>query len=944
MPAFDPHNGSAFQPLIETPPPFLEARLEQDSAGDVLLCVRSDIDLHGSDNEQWLAVTSDALYTGTAAQPDGIVRLPLAAASEFRALGGVGSGLLQAKVDGAYIDLVRYSNSRAYRFERAARKLDRFLQGEPIEVLPEDEVDPRRCTTCGLLLELGGACPRCIDRGRVLARIAALLRPYRGAATAIMLLLVAGIALDLVSPQLTRYLVDTVLPGSADEAQALQADPMQMQRNLGMLLQVVLVLAVVQVLRQVVNGATGYLSSRVGTSLTFDMRGRLVAHLQQLAVGFYDRQQVGTLVGRVAYDSENLHQFVIQVTGGFLLQLLMIVGVGIMMFSIDVTLALCTLIPSPLVVAGTIFFWKYVYPRYYRVWDASGKQAGMLTGLLSGIRVVKAFDQERRQERRFNVLSDRVRRTHRDVDTAIGGLFNPVMGIVFQLGGWIVWFVGGRKVLAQHMTLGELMAFFGYLWMFYGPLGMLPQFTNWLTQFLTQSSRLFEILDTPHQIAEPAQPVHVAPIRGAIRFERVSFGYTRHAPVLKNLDFEVRPGELIGLVGQSGSGKSTIINLICRFYDVDEGRVLIDGVDVRDIPKSELRSQVGVALQDAFLFRGSIWDNLTFGKPGAEAEEVIAAAKAADCHDFVLRHPHGYDTWVGESGAGLSGGERQRIGIARVLLTDPRILILDESTSSVDAQTEASIQRALAELMRNRTTLAIAHRLSTLRGADRILVLEDGKIAESGSPDELLESGGRFAQMVRIRQGESGSAARVRFRDGAPEEDSGPAEHHLRWLDPSRTAMRLDGLGTLHVRTREGGEHHGVYALRCFPVRRQREYISLRSGSAASSDREIGLIRSLDEWPREIQSLIQDSLRRRYYVQTIRSLQSVQLANNHLNFRVETDLGPQRFTLRWQTERVQDYGARGKMLLDSDENRFLIPDLDALTPHEQRVFRRYVYW
>jgi ATP-binding cassette, subfamily B, bacterial len=290
-----------------------------------------------------------------------------------------------------------------------------------------------------------------------------------------------------------------------------------------------------------------------------------------------------------------------------------------------------------------------------------------------------------------------------------------------------------------------------YLGMFYQPLTQMTQLTDWLTQFLTAAQRTFEILDTSPEIGQAEKATPLPQPLGAIRFENVTFGYSRHEPVVKNVSFEVRPGEHIGIVGKSGSGKTTLVNLLARFYDVDEGRVFIDGVDVRDLEMDDLRKAVGVVLQESFLFRGTIYANITYGRRDASADEVLAVAKAANAHRFIMRHPLGYDTYIGERGAGLSGGERQRISIARALLYDPKILVLDEATSNVDTESEQLIQEALARVTAGRTTIAIAHRLSTLKNSDRILVVDKGQIVEQGTHEELLTLGGLYYRLVKIQ-------------------------------------------------------------------------------------------------------------------------------------------------------------------------------------------------
>ena len=409
---------------------------------------------------------------------------------------------------------------------------------------------------------------------------------------------------------------------------------------------------------------------------------------------------------------------------------------------------------------------------------------------------------------------------------------------------------------------------------------------------------------------------------------------------------------MIGIVGRSGSGKTTIVNLISRFYDVNEGSVKIDGVDVRRLATADVHRMVGVVLQEPFLFRGSLYQNLLYGLPQATPEQVIAASKAGHAHDFIVSRPQGYDTWVGERGAGLSGGERQRIGIARVLLTDPRILILDEATSSVDAESEVAIQAAFAELVHGRTTIAIAHRLSTLRNANRIMVIDNGKLAEEGSHTALLEKDGLYAHLVRI-QGQTtmpsvdqlsvaAEADELPWSPGGPLPH--PRSHHPRWLEPGFAHIHMGNLDALHVTVEGEGIYHGVYAVRCLPVHYPEEYLSLRYHSAGNRQVEVGLIRKLAGWPAEAQRLLRDALNKYYFVHTILAIEAMESLGGYIHMKVQTDLGPMDFMLRWQTDRAQDYGPGGKMLIDTEENRYLIPEVDALPIKQRNLFQRYIYW
>ena len=741
-------------------PPQYAAWLETQNirAEDVLLSTNNDITFEGAYAERWVVVTRDEvmMLKETDGQVDAPRRFPMSEVESARTDPRVGSGFLQVQIKGKWAEVARYSNARAIWFERIAAKIKRFKDTGEIVITEEDEKETNRCPTCGLLLRSStDVCPRCVNKHRVFRRLLTMMKPYSAWAGMLLLLVFAGIGLDLIPPQLSRMLMDDVFV--PDPSRGLRT-PDWIVSVIGsnpvtMLFFIVFVgMAGIQLIRIGINIVIARLSVSVGTKITFDLRHRLFARLSELSVKYYDRHQVGVLMARVTADTEALHGFITQATQGFLVNIILPVFIGAALFKMNAELALYVLIPAPFVIVSTYYFWERVYPKYYKYWDSNSKLAATLNSVLSGVRVVKAFAQEDREIGRFDRMSNNLRDARQTVDKATG-TFYPIVGFIFGLGGLIVWYVGGRYVLEARygMTLGTLTAFTAYLGMFYGPLSNLTYISSWMTSFMTAAQRIFEVLDTEPEIAESHDAYHMHMVKGEIEFENVSFGYDRHNPVIKDVSFHIEPGEMIGIVGRSGSGKTTLINLLCRFYDVDEGTVRIDGRDIREMQKDDVRRHVGLVLQEPFLFRGTIRENISYGRPDSTIEDVMRAAKAANAHDFIMRLPDGYDTKLGEYGSGLSGGERQRVSIARALLYDPAILILDEATSSIDTESEKQIQDALSVVTKFRTTIAIAHRLTTLRNSDRIIVMDDGKIIEMGTHDELMQKEGTYYRLVKIQ-------------------------------------------------------------------------------------------------------------------------------------------------------------------------------------------------
>ena len=488
-----------------------------------------------------------------------------------------------------------------------------------------------------------------------------------------------------------------------------------------------------------------YVLAWVSERIAADLRTQTYAHLQKLSLEFFGGKRTGDLMSRLGTDTDRICFYLSVNFLDFSTDLLMIGLTALILVSIDPWLAVFTLLPFPLI--GWLV--HRVRDRLRHGFQHGGRAWAELTSVLAdtipGVRVVKAFAQERREIERFRRSNDHVLAANDRVNST-WSFFGPMVTLMTEAGLLVIWACGAWRVAYDDITVGVLVAFVAYLTRFYSRLDSMSRMVAATQRAATSSQRIFEILDRVPSVAEPARPLDPGRLQGQIELRNVGFKYGSRT-VLENVNLSIRPGEMIGLVGPSGSGKSTLVNLVCRFYDVTDGSILVDGVDVRSFAIEEYRKNVGLVLQEPFLFYGTIAENIAYGRPDANRAEIVAAAKAARAHEFILRLPEGYDSMVGERGQGLSGGERQRISIARALLIDPVILILDEATSSVDTQTEREIQEALDNLICGRTTIAIAHRLSTLRRADRIVVLERGKIAEVGEHDQLLKSPGVYAQL-----------------------------------------------------------------------------------------------------------------------------------------------------------------------------------------------------
>ncbi len=689
-----------------------------------------------TDDGSWLedsyfVVTTRHLYLISAGKI--VEKLNIADCSEAKAEAKIGGGLLVLKHKGITCYLVHYSAKHLSRYAYVVRGINILISGRDEEVISNEY--EKICPNCGRAIPGTKHCPHCSKEGGFWHTFLKMAAPYKNKFTGIIILMILAAVVTLLNPEVQKRLVDDVLTdGNGKMSTAFIC--------LGIMFLLSVSIVVINVLKS-------YYCTVLGATISKDLREKLFEKIQILSLGFINDRRPGELMNRIVFDTGKIREFMERTFCNMFTVCFIFICDVIFMLALNVKLALLTFIFIPIAVFVTYGWRKNIHRRFHLQWKKSDDVNSNLQDVISGMRVVKSYGKEDAEKKRFNELAESFCQvqTRNEVFWAV---FMPAVDFLLGAGVFLVIYFGGLDVFHGEMTTGELLQFITYTQLLYQYLNWMTSMPRDLMNLISSLERINDVMAQEPFIEDCENPVKLD-VKGEIRFEHATFGYKSYQPVLEDINLTIKKGEMIGIVGASGTGKSTLINLVMRLYEVDDGKLLVDGHDIKDIRSDYYHAQIGVVLQETFLFSGTILNNIRFSRPDATYEEVIRAAKMANAHDFISKTPDGYNTYVGEKGYNLSGGERQRLAIARAILNQPRLLILDEATASLDTESEFMIQKALERLISGRTTFAIAHRLSTLQNADRLIVIDGHQIAEVGSHEELIRKHGIYYRLVKAQ-------------------------------------------------------------------------------------------------------------------------------------------------------------------------------------------------
>ena len=650
----------------------------------------------------------------------------------------ISTGRLNSDKDGSEQNLLLFSIGYLTYVERLVKCVKNINEKEDPhkDILLDDELF---CPKCGTRFPEPERklCLKCLDKVSITKRLMGFFRFYIKKVIIVFIVMLCGTAFSLLSPLVgVRFFFDEVLNIEGSFYAFVGT--------------AVIIIFIVRFIGVALNMLYGYVLAKIVPWIIYDIKLRIFEAMQRLSVGFYTSKRTGALMNRVNRDATNIYWFFVDGLPYVVVSGLTFTGIIILMCVLNIKLALVCLAVIPIPVVMFRVLWSFFRRMNHRNWVYNSQLNSMVSDSISGQRVIKAFAREEDEASRFSEVSDKQVNTETRWFNMAFTAFPVIFFIMFS-GQIAVTIVGGMMVINREITFGTFMTFLAYLQMIYGPMEFMSWVSNWWARCVDSAQRMFEIIDSRAEIEEPDDPVTIEDFNADIEIKDVWFEYDPATPVLKGIDLNVPAGKTLGIVGKTGAGKSTLANLIARLYDVKEGSITIGGVNVKKLPLKQLRSNIGIVSQDIYLFIGSIANNIRYAVPDASIEDVIRAAKAASAHDFIMNLPDGYETRVGSGGQDLSGGEKQRLSIARTIIQNPSILILDEATAAMDTETEQNIQNSLNRLQDGRTTIAIAHRLSTLRDADSLAVINEGKVVETGTHKELMIKKGEYHKLYTIQ-------------------------------------------------------------------------------------------------------------------------------------------------------------------------------------------------